>query len=231
MTPPTRSRARRDVPVSGRNSRARGRRRGRRRGWLAVSLMLALLVPQMPWFGCTAQRRYEILSLFFDGVPDPNAPPPGSDVERDAQGNPIVRASEFAHKPFEDGNCGACHANPSGSFSEFDKVSDDVCLKCHADVPHAYPRMHGPVALGLCSQCHLPHESSVRPLLRDDPAVMCATCHSAELLPPEPPDHFTKRDCLDCHGGHGGTEAGLLRGGWQPATRPATPQATPQATR
>jgi predicted CXXCH cytochrome family protein len=60
---------------------------------------------------------------------------------------------------------------------------------------------------------------------------MCVTCHSAELLPPEPPDHFTKRDCLDCHGGHGGTEAGLLRGGWQPATRPATPQATPQATR
>ena len=43
---------------------------------------------------------------------------------------------------------------------------------------------------------------------------------------PAPPDHFTKRDCLDCHGGHGGTEAGLLRAGWQPATRPATPQAT-----
>ena len=219
MTARPRPRARRDVP-------ARGSRAGAGR-WATVQLLFVLLLlPQMPWVGCSPQRRYEVLSLFFDGVPDPNAPRVAADVERDAQGNPIVRASSFAHKPFEDGNCGACHTNTTGSFGDFDKVGDDVCLKCHADVPHAYPRMHGPVALGLCNQCHLPHESSVRPLLRDDPAVMCTTCHVAELLPPAPPDHFTKRNCLDCHGGHGGTEAGLLRGGWQPATRPATPQAS-----
>jgi predicted CXXCH cytochrome family protein len=82
--------------------------------------------------------------------------------------------------------------------------------------------MHGPVGLAQCSLCHLPHESSIRPLLRDQPAAMCTTCHVRETLPATPGDHLTDRSCLECHYGHGGTEPGLLKQGWAPATQPTT---------
>jgi predicted CXXCH cytochrome family protein len=215
MNARTRHRVRSQVSVRGATGRA-----GPRRGWRLLWLVLLLVfVPQMPGFGCTAQRRYEVLSFFFDGVPDPNAPAVAA-TEVDAQGNPVIRAVSFAHQPFEEGKCDACHTI-TGGFSDFDKIDDSVCMTCHPAVPTAYPRMHGPVALGQCSLCHLPHESSVRPLLRDQPAALCTTCHVREFLPREPRDHFTDRSCLDCHVGHGGTSQGLLHSGSSPVNAPA----------
>ena len=47
---------------------------------VAVSVMLI--------GGCSAERRYRVLSLFFDGVPDPNAPPGSRRGGYDENGNP-----------------------------------------------------------------------------------------------------------------------------------------------
>ena len=199
---------------------------------LFAALIAALLV------GCTAEKRYKVLSVFFDGVPDPNAPFAQTSDELDSSGKPIVHAVSFAHKPYEEGKCDACHGSATGNtFESFQKVDDSVCGKCHEKVQHEYPRMHGPVALGQCSLCHVPHESSVPSLLKDNPTAVCSSCHLKELLPASPPDHLTDRNCLDCHSGHGGTARGLLKAGWNatskpinvaaPATNPTKPGGNP----
>ena len=51
--------------------------RGRARGGLRRLAILALaLMPATLWLGCSVEKNYKILSFFFDGVPDPNAPVP-----------------------------------------------------------------------------------------------------------------------------------------------------------
>src|SRR5690242_5504986 len=49
-----------------------GRRRRGTGGLAALALMIALAGG---WLGCSSQSRYRVLSVFFDGVPDPNAKP------------------------------------------------------------------------------------------------------------------------------------------------------------
>lgn len=195
--------------------------------WAIVGAGLLLCTLVLPWLGCTPEKRYKVLSFFFDGVPDPNAPPV-TDQERDATGN-VINAVAFVHKPYGEGKCDACHGNTAGkTFESFSRVDDSVCKKCHEPVYHEYPRMHGPVALGECSLCHVPHESSVQFLLKDLPTAVCSSCHLKELLPSSPIDHQSDRNCLDCHSGHGGTAPALLKTGWNattlpsPATQPAT---------
>ena len=204
-----------------RTTRSRGRRFAAVFGLLILSAaLIATLLA-----GCTAEKRYKVLSIFFDGVPDPNAPFAQID-EVDATGKPVIRAASFAHKPYADGKCDACHGSASGStFESFQKLDDSVCAKCHDKIPHEYPRMHGPVALGQCSLCHVPHESSVQYLLKDNAPTVCTTCHLKELLPASPPEHLTERNCLDCHSGHGGTARALLKQGWNATTQAAPMQA------
>ena len=190
--------------------------------------------------GCSPEKRYQVLSFFFDGVPDPNAPP----VAVDDEGNPIegpgfvggtgnfVRA--VVHKPFADNDCASCHGANTGKFEDFQKVESNVCGKCHAQVATQFPVMHGPVAVGECNLCHAPHESTVKHLLKEESPAVCTQCHLPELLPAEPPDHVAAtRSCLDCHMGHGGHQRGLLRADYTPGdatTRPATQPATQPAT-
>jgi predicted CXXCH cytochrome family protein len=165
--------------------------------------------------GCTAEKRYKVLSFFFDGVPDPNAPK----VAVDSSGNPLTRPGALPgitvvlHKPYADNNCGACHESATGTYEQFTKLPPEVCLKCHAKVPSEYTIMHGPVSAGECLLCHTPHESSIAHLLKDPPPGVCTQCHVSELLPKEPADHLTNRSCLDCHTAHGGEKHGLLRAG------------------
>jgi len=186
----------------------------------AFGLLFLLLALILSLLGCSPERRYKVLSIFFDGVPNPDAPLVAVD-EFDTSGKRIVKAASFVHKPYADGKCADCHGeNTGGTFESFTKLDDSVCLKCHKNVPHEYPRMHGPVALAQCSLCHVPHESSVPALLKDNARAVCTQCHLRELLPATPADHLTDRSCLDCHSGHGGTARALLKHGWSSTTRP-----------
>jgi predicted CXXCH cytochrome family protein len=184
----------------------------RRRGGLVAALTaLPLLVLALTWFGCrSAQQRYEVLSFFFDGVPNPNAPTGADGGEEGAGGSAGAVPVSFMHKPYQDNQCDACHGT-TGRFEEFTKADNSVCFKCHQGVQTKYANMHGPVALGECNLCHVPHESSIPALLLDTPRALCTTCHVPELLSPEPADHLTDRNCLDCHVGHGSQGRHLLR--------------------
>ena len=106
------------------------------------------------WTGCSVERNYELLSFFFDGVPNPNALPILA-----ASGDPAtIRASATysAHTPYLEGECATCH----GQGFTMRGIDVGVCLDCHAEVPDEHRYMHGPVAVGACLVCHVPHESA-----------------------------------------------------------------------
>jgi predicted CXXCH cytochrome family protein len=177
------------------------------------------MVVAATWLGCSVEKNYELLSFFFDGVPDPNAPE--LDQVRGRRGGP--RISVTSHAPYRERLCKECHVGASDfgmTFAGFENVDRDVCLKCHEGETTAYRKMHGPVAAGDCLWCHRPHESRYAHLLRLDGPDLCADCHDPGLLSPATPGHVEpERSCLDCHHGHGGDTAYFLR----PAPAPAEP--------
>ena len=167
--------------------------------------------------GCAdQQRRYEVLSFFFDGVPDPTAPQKQS-MKVSSGGRRTV-----VHKPYADNLCNSCHLNTSDIFARA-QVRQDVCLDCHSNVPTQYPVMHGPVVNNACQMCHSPHSSAVPHLLRQPAPAVCTQCHepAAVQLMHEQVPFDAKQSCIDCHSGHGGTDHKLLL---------SSPKATPAAS-
>lgn len=158
------------------------------------------------WAGCTVTKsNYEILSFFFDGVPDPNAPP-------GAGGRPIRESPTYSvHPPFAERNCVDCHARRFNMTS----VDASVCLKCHEGITEALPHMHGPVVAMACLWCHSPHESPYAALLKGPDREVCGACHTPQMLGgTDVPEHGADSDvaCLECHSGHGGTARYFLHG-------------------
>lgn len=186
--------------------------------WCAFAAVLIVIGPS-----CSSDpgKNYKVLSFFFDGVPDPNAPQLAEGWEEGATPGAAPKFLSIIHKPYADGQCNACHEGDTSRFESFKKLGSDVCMKCHEKVIDQYPIMHGPVAAGECNLCHNPHESSVKHLLNEDAPAVCAQCHINELLPSEPPEHLDrKRNCFDCHTGHGGEKHGMLRSDYA-STQPA----------
>jgi predicted CXXCH cytochrome family protein len=196
------------------------------------------------WAGCSNEHeRYETLSFFFDGVPNPDAPKHAAvaTTEPDQATTVVTLAIVSRHKPYIDRKCAACHRNDSGNIMEFEEAYKS-CTKCHTKVTTEYPHMHGPVATsGLpgtgptCKWCHQPHESTEPYLLKDRAAKVCTQCHDTQLLSPKPVQHTDGTSCIQCHYGHGSSKQishflkPIPTPQWpttQPATRPATQPAT-----
>lgn len=173
--------------------------------------------------GCSVQKHYDLLSFFFDGVPDPRLVASGADAVRFAKETGGVF---YTHLPYAQEQCGACHTDLSGE--SITSVDSAVCLKCHASVVDAYPMMHGPVAAGACLFCHAPHESTIAPLIRVAGPQLCSQCHGPTFMgaPTSPVHADLQRDCRDCHGGHGGSARYFLVD--KPAAPPAGADANSQ---
>jgi predicted CXXCH cytochrome family protein len=178
--------------------------------------------------GCNSQKRYDTLSFFFDGVPNPNSSTtkPGGQ-QANSNGRPI-----YVHQPFAQQKCDSCHQNAEDIFGKA-KVKPNVCLDCHAAVITKHRYMHGPVVNNVCITCHTPHQSQVQHLLRNEAPKLCTQCHEQSGLGPYPPQHLEpKSACLSCHSGHGGNDHYFLvarqdAATTQPATRPATHEVKP----
>jgi len=193
----------------------------------AVAVVCSLMLCSL-WLGCSTHERYKVLNFFFDGVPNPDAlaSGPGS---RGKGGAGIV----VTHKPYADavasGNCSVCHSSDVSNMlytAVTASVSPTICLKCHQDIPHQYPVMHGPVASVECLFCHAAHEANQPALLWKKSPDVCMQCHTRELLDPAQPAHLAAdSDCLSCHFAHGAAQHGLLkpnRIAWSATTAPAT---------
>jgi predicted CXXCH cytochrome family protein len=195
-------------------------------GLIAFLLLLTGL-----WSGCgTPKERYRVLSFFFDGVPDPDAPRPAGDsgtATGRGSGSIATPRLEFGHKPFSDRQCQSCHANADGG--DLIALDHELCIKCHDKVNQFSPTQHGSAQVNACAWCHEPHESRFATLLKVNTAALCTQCHDRAFLSREPKEHLDlARSCLECHTAHGGDHK-LIRKTDSPATRPASASPAPQA--
>jgi len=201
-----------------------------RSGRAAVLVAFSFLTLLMVLVSCQEQRDYKVLSFFFDGVPDPNAPRLVSQTHfTEAHPLSLTPIHPYQHKPYALGQCYQCHLPDRQRLIRLSPA--DLCVRCHTRTTHEFPVMHGPVAAGLCLWCHDPHESDQPHLLKSVGPDLCLQCHDQQLLPPNPPHQADNSPCLQCHLGHGGADHGLLRNPRSPLARlPTTRLATMPAT-
>ncbi len=176
-------------------------------------------------FGCSDQvTNHKILSTIFDGVPSlPPAAQMCDDyyVQRlaaETAGQTLAEAENAAkenrsyHLPYSEKKCNDCHSNDKNQNDGLIVPKQELCFVCHTDFIHG-SNVHGPVAVGDCLACHLPHSSSHRALLIEDPDKICATCHQESRLAAAMHDRFTAKiiSCGECHDPHSGDARYFLK--------------------
>jgi predicted CXXCH cytochrome family protein len=179
-------------------------RRLRRMAILAVATAAVVILT----FGCDETKHYSTLSFFFDGVPDPNAPPPdlatleitredGTVIERD---KPIVW---HYHTPYENRNCFDCHDRDAGF--DLSDAGSALCQQCHDTYFELRPDdwMHGPIQVEGCALCHEPHRSEYPGVLKAAQPDICFRCHDPNLFE-RSAFHAALEDrtCSRCHDPH-----------------------------
>lgn len=114
-------------------------------------------------------------------------------------------------------SCSDCH-NPMARLSPEGLLAknsiNEVCSGCHQDIRAKFNRRsHMPLPEGQmsCVDCHNPHGTLTRPLLKTDTVnTTCYTCH-AEKRGPFLFEHAPVREsCLNCHDPHGSNQQTLL---------------------
>jgi DmsE family decaheme c-type cytochrome len=113
--------------------------------------------------------------------------------------------------------CADCHnpmAKVSGSALQVRQSIAETCIQCHPQQRAEFrKRSHMPVLEGkmTCADCHNPHGTTTRPLLKADSVnEVCYSCHQ-ERRGPVIWDHAPVREsCLNCHQPHGSNHEKLL---------------------
>jgi DmsE family decaheme c-type cytochrome len=114
-------------------------------------------------------------------------------------------------------SCSDCH-NPMAKFSANSALRKgsitETCLSCHKQQGAEFKkRSHMPVLEGKmsCVDCHNPHGSVTKPLLKEKTVNdVCYSCH-AEKRGPFIWEHApVKESCLTCHSPHGSNQDKLL---------------------
>jgi predicted CXXCH cytochrome family protein len=175
---------------------------------------------------CTPEKKYRVLSFFFDGVPNPSIEGKltnnASEVEKrvKSEAGDVARRAQLAkgeadkevyksqHPPYVKRKCASCHDKTSRNMLTTSKVK--LCFSCHPRSKFQGPYVHGPVAGGACLMCHLPHNSKLPALLSKPMPELCLQCHEKACFPArEHTDGVT--DCLKCHLPHVGKDPMFLR--------------------
>ena len=113
--------------------------------------------------------------------------------------------------------CSDCH-NPMAKLSDSGLLArntvSETCFTCHQQQRTEFrKRSHMPVLEGRmsCSDCHNPHGSVTRPLIKaDDVNQLCYTCHTEKRGPFIWEHAPVRRNCLSCHQAHGSSHESLL---------------------
>ncbi len=162
---------------------------------------------------CSARKNYNTLSLFFDGVPNPDDivgstyyENPGittDTISGSTDSTDIIIRTITYHEPYQSKGCEFCHDINSVGRMIIDEP--DLCYQCHEDFSDLYSFTHGPVEGGFCTECHNPHSSKENNLLNDKVNNLCFYCHNigelSEFDMHREGDDFL---CTDCHNPHGG---------------------------
>lgn len=172
----------------------------------------------MMLFSCSVSTKHQILTTFFDGVPDPNAKPKAivDSLKLDSLANlknekvKIDNEPKYIfHPPYKNRLCKDCH-NLENS-NQLIKSIPGLCYKCHENFSDKNPSLHGPVAMGDCQVCHSPHFAENKFLLKRTGRDLCLSCHESTYVY-ENKHHFATEEyqCLDCHNPHSGKDRFLL---------------------
>ena len=177
--------------------------------------------------GCSDPlTRHNVLSTLFDGVPEL---PPVEQLCEDHMGD---KYKEFydalaiaeqekggegsekrifsKHPPFAEKKCQGCH-----DFKKTNRLivpKNELCYVCHKDfIKGKY--IHGPIAVGDCLACHLPHESKYTALLQESRNDICSKCHQESRLAAQMHDKVITHNmnCIDCHDPHSSTAPYFLK--------------------
>jgi predicted CXXCH cytochrome family protein len=125
------------------------------------------------------------------------------------------------HFPVKEGECSLCH-KPSGqphpkfkkeAFVSMGKNRAELCYECH-ERKDAKKQVHPPVAAGDCLDCHDPHQSDSKFLLKEAGGALCFMCHEKSKIERSVP-HKPVADgkCLGCHDPHQSDQKHLLKAG------------------
>jgi len=112
--------------------------------------------------------------------------------------------------------CTSCHtSHPVQDAVLSKRTQAPVCFTCHAEqrADNLKPSHH-PVIEGLmaCSDCHNPHGSPTRSLLKGATVNdTCFTCHDEKRGPFLWEHAPAQEDCTICHNPHGSIQASLLK--------------------
>lgn len=115
-------------------------------------------------------------------------------------------------------SCIGCHSiHAAGAPVHMLKVVEtELCYQCHSEIkPKFSMSFHHKVGEGLiiCTDCHDPHDTSKRKLLRSpsQQQTVCTTCHT-EAAGPFVYEHpaIKAEGCTACHVAHGGSNPHLL---------------------
>lgn len=168
-----------------------------------------LLVAALLAGGCSAERRYRTLSLFFDGVPDPNAPVeevtgPEPESAEVAQARPAAEREiepGTVHPPYAERLCEACH-----TFDVGGKTERVLSVQVRPGLSRSQDqRMLAEPVEQLCFECHddkspqkAPPGSYTHGPVAAGACVFCHNPHSSPnpaMLRAAPPRTL----CLQCH--------------------------------
>lgn len=176
--------------------------------WLAFILTIS---------SCTSERKHDILSFFFDGVPENDSTATFTSSQLDSEGDMVVNRNSsnkefFSHKPYEEEKCSSCH-EPGFSNRLLYKMPE-LCYTCHNNFNTEFKHLHGPVSSGNCLECHNQHMSKYDKLLDNTGQDICLKCHQKDqILNSNKHKTLGTRNCTECHNPHGGDNSGMLMKG------------------
>lgn len=188
-------------------------------------LLLFLGVGILLISGCDSVSRHKVLSTVFDGVP--TLPEPvalcdeyylqrraaeeaGRQVGADGLAAEVSQRS--SHKPYAEKKCSDCHTSDKSVSDGLLLPKRELCLHCHVNFVTG-SNVHGPVAVGDCLACHLPHSSGYPSLLKESPDKICASCHQEQRLALAMHERFVNKGigCGECHDPHSGNARYFLK--------------------
>ena len=174
-----------------------------------VLFVLFFLIASTLVTGCAAEKRYEVLSFFFDGVPTPAEEKAAEEarLQGDKKKAGVAVVTRYVHGPYGARLCDGCHERSSNKLV---LPVQELCFKCH-EFNMSKKYIHGPVVAGGCLVCHDPHESRYRFLLKSEPEKFCLYCHQEKDILKNSVHQGVEEQCTSCHNAHMSDEKYLLK--------------------